>query len=126
VATSYRDLGPTQQLTARLDQTGRNPGNWTIEATQSDFGVYVAQAEIYQISIDGPIGSSFTVYRGTRRWNQVAQGWANSYDPVNPLYVRPADSVFLFWNVGPGNNPTPTATFWLRYDSELPENKGLG
>lgn len=121
--TSYRDLGPTQQLVATPDNTGRNPNGWTIEATQADFASYVAQAEIYQISIDGPIGSSVTVYRGTRRWNVVAQGWANSWDPVQPLYIRPGDSIFLFWNMGPGNTPTPSAVFWLRYDTELPENK---
>lgn len=121
--TSYRDIGATQQLTAIKDQTGRNAGNYTIEATQSDFNFRVAQAEIYQISIDGPTGSSFTVYRGPRRWNTVQQGWANSWDPTNPLYVRPGDSVFLFWNVGPPSLPAPTAVFWLRYDTELPENK---
>lgn len=119
----YRDLGPSQMLTATPDQTHLNPGNWTIEATTANLNFRVAQAEIYQISIDGPIGSSFTVYRGTRRWNVVAQGWANSWDAVNPLYVRPGDSIFLFWNAAVTLTPTPTAIFWLRYDTELPENK---
>lgn len=119
---TYRDLGPTQQVTAQLDQTHNNPGNWTVTADQGVLGNHVAQAEIYQISIDGPIGSSFTVYRGTRRWNTVAQGWANSWDPVNPLYIRPGDTIFLYWNVPVSQKPAPTAVFWLRYDTELPEN----
>lgn len=123
---TYRDLGPTQLLTATLDQTRNNPGNWTIQADQKALNCYVAQAEIYQISIDGPIGSSFTVYRNTRRWNFVLQGWANTYDPVNPLYVRPGDSVFLYWNAKITQTPTPTAIFWLRFDTDLPENKSSG
>lgn len=120
---TYEDLGPTFQLTATPDKTLRNPGNWTIEADPKDFAAWPAQVEIYQISIDGPVGSSFTVYRGTRRWNIVLQGWANTYDPVNPLYIRPGDSIFLFWNAAISALPVPTAVFWLRFDHDLPKNK---
>lgn len=122
----YRDLGPTQLLKAIPDQTHNNPGNWTLTATQADLNSYVAQAEVYQISIDGPVGSSFTVFRNTRRWNVVLQGWANTYDPVNPLYIRPTDTIFLYWNAAIGQLPVPTAIFWLRYDTELRENKTAG
>lgn len=123
---SYRDLGPTALLKATPDQTLRNPGNWTLAASQRELSNLVAQAEIYQISIDGPVGSSFTVYRNTVRWNLVFQGWANTYDPVNPLYVRPGDTIYLFWNAKFTTIPAPTAVFWLRYDTDLMENKYPG
>lgn len=123
---SYRDLGPTALLTATVDQTLRNQGNWTIQADPRALNCRVAQAEVYQINIDGPVGSSFTVYRNTVRWNLVFQGWANTYDPVNPLYVRPGDSIYLFWNVPVTALPAPSAVFWLRYDTDLPENKYPG
>jgi hypothetical protein len=120
----YRDLGPTQLLTAVLDTMGQNPfgrGNWMITATQKDLNCYVAQAEVYQIAIDGPVGSSMKMYRNTRPWNFVIQGWSNYDDPMQPLYVRPGDSVFLYWNIS--IPPAPTAVLWLRYDIALPENQ---
>jgi hypothetical protein len=123
---SYYDLGPTQLLKATPDQTHRNAGNWTIEAGPQALNCKVAQAEIYQINIDGPIGSSFAVYRNTVRWNLVFQGWSNSYDPTQPLYVRPGDSIFLFWNAAVTTTPVPTAVFWLRYDTDLLANKYAG
>lgn len=128
---SYRDLGPTALLTATLDQTGNNQGNWTITFPPQVLNCRVALAEVYQLSIDGPIGSTMSLYRNTHVWNQVIQGWANNYDPTNPLYIRPGDSVFLYWKApaGPlpnGSTPVPTAKLWLRYDIELPENKYAG
>ena len=121
--TQYRDLGPTQLITARPDTTGKNTGNWTLIADDQVLNCKVAQAEIYQISIDGPVGSSFTVYRNTVRWNTVLQGWSNSWDPVNPLYLRPGDSLFLYWTAPISQQPPPTAVFWIRYDEDLQENK---
>jgi hypothetical protein len=122
--TAYRDLGPTAMLTAKPDTTGSNTGNWTLTATEQDLNVKVGQAEIYQISIDGPVGSSFTVYRNRVRWNTVLQGWANSWDPSNPLYLRQGDSLFLYWNAAISIMPAPTAVFWIKYDTDLPENRG--
>jgi hypothetical protein len=119
----YSDLGPTLQLTAVADAAGQNPfgvGFWTVTAAEQDLNVKVALAEIYQITIDGPIGSSFMMYRNTRPWNKVLQGWFNYCDPIEPMFVRPGDSVYLYWNST--RAPTPTATLWLRYDVSLPEN----
>ena len=119
----YRDLGATALITATPDMTGNNPGNWTLTADPPALKFRVAQAEVYQISIDGPIGSSFKVFRNTHLWNAVSQGWSNSWDPANPLYLRPGDSLFLYWNAAIGTTPVPSAKFWLRYDTELAENK---
>jgi hypothetical protein len=122
---SYRDLGPTALITATPDQTFNNTGNWTIVAGPTVLNCYVALAEIYQIAVDGPIGSGIVVARNTRIWNQVVQGWQNNYDPSNPLFVRPTDTIFLYWKAPIVWLPVPTATFWLRYDVDLPENKQI-
>jgi hypothetical protein len=120
---TYRDLGPSQQVTGTPDTTHRNPGNWTVVLDPQAINCKVAQAEIYQISIDGPVGSSFTVYRNTVRWNTVLQGWSNSWDPSNPLYVRPGDTLFFFWSAPVSQSPAPTVVLWMRYDRDLLENK---
>lgn len=122
----YRDLGPTQPLTATIDQTHRNPGNWTVVADPQTLNCKVAQAEVHQITIKGgPIGSAMSLYRNQQAWNNIVQGWDNNYDPVNPLYIRPGDSLFLFWNAPAAVWPrVPTVTIWLRYDLDLPGNQG--
>jgi hypothetical protein len=120
----YRDLGPTQLLTAVLDTTAANPvlaGGFMITADQSKLNFRAALTEVYQIAIDGPVGSSFALYRNTRLWNWVQQGWRNTYDPANPLVVRPGDNLFFYWNTAAGT-PVPQATIWMRYDINLPEN----
>ena len=106
----YSDLGPTLPLTAVADTNGQNPfgvGFWIITAAEQNLNVKVALAEIYQIAIDGPIGSSFKMYRNTRPWNFVLQGWSNYDDPIEPMFVRPGDSVYLFWNSTRAPTPRP-------------------
>jgi hypothetical protein len=121
----YRDLGPTQKLTATIDKTGRNQGNWTIVFDHQILNCKVGLAEVHQITIDGPIGAGMSLWRNQQPWNQVVQGWANNYDPTNPLYIRQGDSLFLFWHAAAGVwLPAPTATLWMRYDIDLPENQG--
>lgn len=125
----YRDLGPTQAVTAVAgDQS--NPygaGNWTAAFDGQALNAKVALAEVYQITITGtdgigPVGSSFQLWRNKRLWNTVFQGWANNYDPFNPLYVRKDDNLFFYWNVSVA--PAPVVVCWLRYDLVLPENRG--
>lgn len=120
---SYSDLGPTATLKAVPDATGNNPGNWTITADPAALKFKVAQAEIYQITIDGPVGSSFSLYRNTHLWNYVQQGWKNAWDPYNPLYLRTGDTVFFYWTAPITQTPVPTAKLWLRYDTDLAANK---
>lgn len=121
--TTYRDLGSTLLLTAVVDPTGRNPGNWTIQADPQALNCRVELAEVYQITVDGPVGFGFDLYRNGRLWNRVAQGWQNNYDPVQPLFIRPGDTLFFFWRAASTLSPTPTAVVWLKYDVDLPENK---
>jgi hypothetical protein len=124
---SYRDLAATQLLTAAADLTGANPygtGKWTITFGPEDLGFRVGQAEVYQATVDGPVGSSFQMWRNVRLWNVVAQGWANNYDPQQPMLLRYGDTVSLYWNST--GTPKPTAILWLRYDTSLPENQQGG
>jgi hypothetical protein len=66
------------------------------------------------------------LFRNTKAWNRTIQGWANTYDPQNPLFIRPGDSLFFFWRAPLVWLPVPTATAWLRYDLDLPENQAAG
>jgi hypothetical protein len=122
--TTYRDLGPTMLLTAVSDPQNKiAANNWTLTADPQALNCRVALAEVYQITVDGPVGFGFDLYRNARLWNRVAQGWQNNYDPQQPLWIRPGDSLFFYWRAASSLLPAPTAVIWLKYDIDLPENK---
>lgn len=79
--------------------------------------------EVYQMSLDGPVGSSFVLMRNRVVWNRVLQGWQNYDDMQQPLPLRDGDELEFCWNqafaAGPytpsgGTNVQPTVTLWLR------------
>lgn len=77
--------------------------------------------EVYHIALDGPVGSSLKVMRDNRAWGYVAQGWANEWDPSQPLFLSQTNTLQFCWNVafvaGPYNKTTnvqPEITIWLR------------
>ena len=125
----YRDLGSrppgTGQQTGAADPL--NPygaGNWTVTFDPNALNMRVAQAEVYHITVDGPVGSKFKVFRNKSGWwDTVLQGWSNSWDPQQPLYVRKDDNLFFYWSSAAA--PAPTVRLWLRYDLDLPENSEI-
>src|SRR6516225_6171182 len=47
--------------------------------------------ECYQISLDGPVGSSVQVLINRQPWNYVLQGWQNYNDPTQTMTLRKGD-----------------------------------
>jgi hypothetical protein len=77
--------------------------------------------EVYQVGLNGPVGSSVLVMVDGHEWNYVNQGWNNSYDPSQPLLLISGQTVQFCWTVaqtsGPYNMSTniqPKVTLWLR------------
>lgn len=125
MATIYKDLGPRTELGQSDAVLQINPyllgTGWDVIFDASAIFSNLTGLEVYQISLDGPIGSSVLVTRNNQPWNYVAQGWANYYDPQQPLPLGQTDTVAFLWNVaftaGPYNKTTniqPTATLWIR------------
>ena len=130
----YRGLGhPTS--TGIQDGTGTAAGNfnpylpgtgWDVIFTPDDFVTNLTQYEVYQISLDGPIGSSVLICIDHAPWNYVAQGWANSYDPQQPMLLNNGNELEFYWNF-PATTPPydkvtnvlPVVTLWLRADAAL-------
>jgi hypothetical protein len=112
------------------DGTGAAAGNpflggtgWDVIFTPDLMASNLTRFEVYQISINGPVGSSLLVARNRKPWNYVAQGWANSWDPSQPLMLGGGDELEFWWTVaftsGPYDhvsNIQPTVTLWLRQD----------
>ena len=83
----------------------------------------VTAFECYQISLDGPVGSSVQVSINLQPWNFVLQGWQNWDDPQQPMLLSTEDEIEFFWTVPAtsppytmtgGNNVQPVVTLWLR------------
>jgi hypothetical protein len=127
---SYIGLGSRvasqQNGLVAADNTGNNPGNWTVTFSPKDINVNVPYFEIHKIVIDGLIGSSFTVYIDQNLWDHVAQGWQNSWDPKNPMLLIPGRYLYFYWSDPATDGHPPTVTLWLRYDPGIPSNMGMG
>jgi hypothetical protein len=121
----YQDLGPRTELGVSDQSHQINPyllgTGWDVIFDASSLFSNLSGLEIYQISLDGPVGSSVLVTRNNQPWNFVAQGWSNYYDPQQPLPLGQTDTIAFLWNfpfvAGPYNktsNVQPTVTIWVR------------
>lgn len=89
--------------------------------------------ECYQISLEGPVGSSVRMLINRQPWNFIIQGWNNYDDPQQPIPLSTDDEIQFCWNrafaAGPytppgGTNVQPTVTMWLRAEL-VPAGPGL-
>jgi hypothetical protein len=113
-------LGPAT-ADGQVDTSGRNPfgnGNFTVAIDQTALGVNLPTYECYHIVIDGPIGSSFQVYIASNFYDNVQQGWKNSWDPSQTMKLQLGQTIYFFWNVGTGT-PVPTVTMYLQESSKI-------
>ena len=122
-----QDLGPrimlgisdaTPQINPFLLGTG-----WDVIFTAADLGTNLSHVQIYQIALDGPVGSSVWMLRNRKKWNFVAQGWTNYDDPQQTLPLGQTDEVQFCWNAAFTNPPynrssniQPEVTLWLRQE----------
>lgn len=125
---AVRGLGhPTKQGISDASGLAENvnpylPGTgWDVIFRPDDFGVPLAEFEAYHIALDGPIGSSVAILIDRIPWDFVNQGWANGWDPAQPMLLKSGVTLAFCWNVafaaGPYNRTTnirPVVTLWLR------------
>lgn len=126
---AYMLLGSRTE-TGVIDQQQINPFNpgtgWDVLFTPAVLATNLTQFEVYQISVDGPVGFGLVVQINGQLWNSVNQGWKNSWDPSQPMILRQTDEIdFLFqapFTPPPYDqvsNIQPVVTLWLRYDLTL-------
>jgi len=112
---SYITLG-SKQVTAALDTTGLNSGNWTNAFTLAVLGAKVPYYEIYSISVTSvPVNGSLAAYVNQRIRTSAKLFGNAEWDPSQPILMTPDDELFLAWAQAATGTP-PVATVWLRYD----------
>jgi hypothetical protein len=101
------------------------PGTgWDVVFQPADLNIQPdSEVQVWHIALDGPVGSVGTMFRDGKELSYF-DGWANDFDPSQPLILIGGQSVQFAWNfaftAGPYNrtsNVQPRVTLWLR----LPE-----
>ena len=116
----YKLLGSRYAVGA-ADTTGQNPGNWTVQFPASLINVNVPEAEIYKMVVqNGAPTATFNVYVNNTLWDLAVYAPHNSWDPQQPLIIRPGDSLFFYYSDPATDGYQPNVTIWLRYEITLP------
>lgn len=115
--TGYKDLGSRGPVTGAADQTGLNPGNWTVAFTTDIISCTVPQFEVYKIVVKGAANTTFNVYVENKLWDTAVYGALNSWDPQQPLTMRPGQSLYFMYSDPVSDDTPPVATIWMRYDA---------
>ena len=108
----------TQQVNPYFLGTG-----WDVVFAPSDLNIFPGmEVEVYHIALDGPVGSAVVVLIDAKQWDYVSQGWANGWDPQQPILLDSGSYLQFCWNVAATNPPydkssnvQPTVTVWLRH-----------
>jgi hypothetical protein len=113
---TYTTLGARGPITGIADNTTRNSGNWTVTFDPVILNVNMSEFEVYKMIVKGAVGSAFDVYVDQKQWDTSVFGQSNSWDPMQPLIMRPGETLYFFYNDPTSDNSPPVITIWLRYD----------
>lgn len=112
-------LGSRGPVTGAPDNTALNPGNWTIAFTPNILQVNVMQFEVYKMVVKGAVNTTFNVYIDQRQWDVGIYGTLNSWDPTQPLIMRPGETLYFCYSDPITDDTPPIATVWIRYDPDI-------
>jgi hypothetical protein len=104
------------------------PGTgWNVQFDPGAVGSSLTEIEVYHIALDGPIGSSAVLLLDGFEWDYIQQGWANGWDPSQPILLQQTSTLAVCWNVAATappynrtNNIQPRVTLWLRHELAAP------
>lgn len=94
-------------------------GNYTVTFDPKTIGVTVGSFECYHMVIEGPPGSTFKIFVGTRWWDNVNRGDVNSWDPNQTLKLHQGDTVYFYWSAAPPALPVPNVTMFFQEANPL-------
>jgi hypothetical protein len=123
---TYITLGSRGPIKGAADNTALNPGNWTIAFSPDIINVNVTQFEIYKIIVNGAPNTTFKVYVDAAQWDSALYGQSNSWDPQQPLIMRPGQFLYFMYSDPITDNNPPNATIWMRYDSAFIGSNAAG
>ena len=117
---AYITLGARGPVTGAVDTSGHNPGKWTVAFTPDILNVTVSEFEVYKMIVAGAVNTTFTVWVENWQWDVGVYGTLNSWDPVQPLILRPGQTLYFCYSDATADNTPPVVTVWLRYNTDVP------
>jgi hypothetical protein len=105
------------------DNTGHNPGNWTVTFDPATINCTVPIFEVCHITVNGAPGSGFTVFIDSFQWDTNQNGYSNSWDPSVPLPLKPGQYLYFYYTDAATDGMPPAVTIWLRYDQDITANQ---
>lgn len=111
---SFITLGPRGPVTAALDTTGYNPGNYTCDFPAAIIGSKVPYFEVYSMNVTLSGLATVTVYQNNQVRSTALLFGNSEWDPSQPILLQALDELSLAFDFGTGT--PPVATIWLRYD----------
>lgn len=119
---SYVSLG-SRPITAELDTTGLNVGNYTNAFTPNNLVINIPFYEIYHMVVNQvPLGAQATLYVNNKVYGFCYPNFGSEWNPAQPMLMNPGDELDFCWNI-PASGQAPLVTVYVRYDPVL--NAGL-
>lgn len=116
---AYITLGARGPVTGAADFSGHNPGNWTAAFTPAILSVTTTQFEVYKMIVKGAANSTFDVFVDFWQWDTAVYGTKNSWDPQQPLIMRPGQTLYFCYSDPVTDGSPPVVSIWLRYDPSV-------
>ena len=116
----YKTLG-SRSAQGQLDNTGQNPGNWTVTFPPNLINVTVfTDFEVWKIVVtNGAPGATLEVFVNNYLWDTAVYATQNSWDPQQPLILRPGDTLYFYYSDPATDGFQPTVWIWLRHEVTL-------
>lgn len=105
-------------ITGKLDTTGFNVGNWTIQFDPVILNFTVPECFVYKLNVTGAPGSSFDIRVESQQHDANIFGFQNSWfdGGDDSLVLQPSQTLYLMYSDPVTDKNPPIAWVFLRYD----------
>lgn len=114
-------IGP-RHLTAVIDSTGNNAGNWTISFDPATMAMHWSMYEVYKIVVNVNQSAGvvpFTVYIGQRQYEAFQTSVVASWSDTVPMIVDGGETLYFYFTEPATDGTPPSVTIWCQVDRDL-------
>jgi hypothetical protein len=112
-----KTLGP-RTVTASLDQTGNNAGNFTAVFDPKTVGINWTQYEVYKIVVATPSTttvSSWTIFIGINQYDGFQSAGTATWSDTTPMRVDSGESLYFYFK----SQVAAKITIWTQVDLDI-------
>ncbi len=114
---SYVPLG-SRTVSAALDTTGLNGGNYSNSFTPAIINVNVPYCEVYHMVVTNVPSGQATIYINNKFYGFCYPNIGSEWNPAQPILLNPSDEIDFCWTIV-ASGQAPIVTIYLRYDPAI-------